>query len=123
MGPTIFECSGAPGVIEHIVDRAPRHSHVVVVGVCHDPISFVPAIAVAKELALEFVLAYRPSDLRDSLRRIADDPGRVTAMITATVGLEQSPIAIDALRGGSHGKILVLPQADEHASHAALQDP
>src|SRR5262245_34935988 len=58
--PVIFECVGAPGVLQHIIEGAPLLSRVVVVGVCMKTDSIEPAIAINKEIDLRFVLAYTP---------------------------------------------------------------
>ena len=112
-GLVVFECTGKAFVIEQIVEAAPRHTHLVIVGVSHDPITIIPAMAIAKELTMDFVLAYRHSDLKDSLHRIASDSARFAPLITATVSLARAAWAIDALRHGDHGKVLVLPYTDE----------
>jgi threonine dehydrogenase-like Zn-dependent dehydrogenase len=108
-GVTIFECTGRPGMLAAAVGEAPRHSHVVVVGVCTHPETIVPAQAVVRELALDFVLAYRPADLAESLRRIADGVVDVTPVITGIVGLDAAPEAFGALRRGEHAKVVVMP--------------
>jgi threonine dehydrogenase-like Zn-dependent dehydrogenase len=59
--PVIFECVGTPGVIDQIVSSAPLLSRIVVVGVCVGPDTFVPAMAINKEVDLRFVLAYNPT--------------------------------------------------------------
>jgi threonine dehydrogenase-like Zn-dependent dehydrogenase len=110
LGPTVFECAGVPGMIQKIVTGAPRHTHVVVVGVCHEPDPLVPVNAVVREIAVDFVLAYRPSEFTESLRRITEQVVDVAPLVTATVGLDEAPWAIEALRRGEHGKILVLPR-------------
>jgi threonine dehydrogenase-like Zn-dependent dehydrogenase len=111
LGPLIFECVGRHGILRSIIESAPRHSHIVVVGVCAHPDTIVPGLAVGKELSADFVLAYRPSEFAESLRRISEHAIDPTPLITATVGLDDAPWAIEALRRGEHTKILVLPGA------------
>jgi threonine dehydrogenase-like Zn-dependent dehydrogenase len=108
-GVVIFECVGQPGMLATAVAAAPRHSHVVVVGVCLRPDTFVPGLAVARELSIDFVLAYRPSELAESLRRIADGIVDPALLVTATVGLDDAPDAFDQLRRGEQVKVLVVP--------------
>jgi threonine dehydrogenase-like Zn-dependent dehydrogenase len=110
LGPTVFECVGTVGMIQKLVEGAPRHSHLVVVGVCSAPDTIVPVRAVVKEIAVDFVLAYRPAEFAESLRRITDGVVDVAPLITATVGLDEAPWAVEALRRGEHGKILISPR-------------
>jgi threonine dehydrogenase-like Zn-dependent dehydrogenase len=108
-GPVVFECVGLPGVFKDIIEKAPRHSHVVVVGVCLQPDSFLPGLAVVRELSVDFVLAYRPDEFEMSLQRIATGVVDPSPLVTKEVALDQVSEAIDALRRGDHGKILVRP--------------
>ena len=77
--PVVFECVGAPGVIESIIEGAPLFSRVVVVGVCVGADRFTPALAINKEIDLRFVLAYTPLEFRDTLHMLSEgkiDPRR-----------------------------------------------
>jgi threonine dehydrogenase-like Zn-dependent dehydrogenase len=109
LGPVVFECVGVPGLIQGLLESMPRHSHLVVVGVCGQPDQIVPGLANSKELSIEFVLAYRPSEFAESLRRIAQGRVGIGPMITATVGLGESQWAVDSLRNAEQAKILVEP--------------
>jgi threonine dehydrogenase-like Zn-dependent dehydrogenase len=114
-GPTVFECVGKPGLIQSIIEGTPRHTHLVVVGICRQPDTFVPVNAVVKEISVDFVLAYRPREFVESLRRITESVVDVAPLITATVDLDDAQWAVDALRRGEHGKILVLPRSENSA--------
>jgi threonine dehydrogenase-like Zn-dependent dehydrogenase len=109
LGPVVFECVGVPGLIQTLLESMPNHSQLVVVGVCGEPDRIVPALANTKELSLEFVLAYRPAEFAESLRRVAEGRVDVASMITATVGLDESQWAVESLRDAEHAKILVEP--------------
>jgi threonine dehydrogenase-like Zn-dependent dehydrogenase len=111
LGPVIFECVGKPGMLQGLLSAAPCHSHLVVVGVCRQPDTIVPVVATVREASVDFVLAYRPAEFAESLRRVAERAADVAPLITATVGLPGTPWAVEALRHGEHGKILVLPNA------------
>jgi threonine dehydrogenase-like Zn-dependent dehydrogenase len=108
----IFEAIGVPGVLDDVMRRAPLHSRVVVVGVCMQPDALTPFFGIAKELNVQFVLAYTPDEFAASLRSIAEGQIDVTPMITGEVGLEGIPGAFDALANPDrHCKILVIPEA------------
>jgi threonine dehydrogenase-like Zn-dependent dehydrogenase len=111
-GPVVFECVGVPGVIAQIVDAAPLRSRVVVVGVCMEPDTFQPAMAINKELDLRFVFAYDPAEFHDALQMVASGKVDPTPLITGTVGLDGVAAAFDALADAEHhAKILIDPSA------------
>jgi (R,R)-butanediol dehydrogenase/meso-butanediol dehydrogenase/diacetyl reductase len=98
----IFECVGAPGLIQQCVEVAPRHSTIVPVGVCEQPDSFMPFLALVKELQFRFAIAYTRDDFETVIAMLAQ--GRISgdAMVTDVVSLEQMPSAFEALRTPSH---------------------
>lgn len=115
-GPVVFECVGVPGMIENLVSHAPFRSRVVVVGVCMEPDTFRPAMALNKEIELRFVFAYDPGEYHDTLHMIADGKVDPSALITATIGLDGVAAAFDALGTAErHAKVLIDP-ASETAS-------
>jgi threonine dehydrogenase-like Zn-dependent dehydrogenase len=109
-GPVVFECVGRAGMLASTIAAVPRHSHVVVVGVCLEREPLVPGLAIVRELAMDFVLAYLPSELEESLRRLATDVVDASPIVTATVELDAAAAGFDALRRGDEAKVLVLPQ-------------
>jgi (R,R)-butanediol dehydrogenase/meso-butanediol dehydrogenase/diacetyl reductase len=94
----IFECVGVPGLIQQCVMMAPPRSRIVVVGVCTQPDTIIPVLAIVKELTLKFVVAYRKSDFRLTLDML--DRGRIEGrpMITDVVGFEGFADAFEALK-------------------------
>ncbi len=110
--PVIFECVGAPGVIQSVIDGAPLFSRVVVVGLCVNADQFMPAIAIRKELDLQFVGAYTPLEFRDTLHMLANGKVDPRPVITGTVGLDGVDGAFHALGDPEvHAKILIDPYA------------
>ncbi|HML00618.1 MAG TPA: zinc-binding dehydrogenase [Acidimicrobiales bacterium] len=106
----VFEAVGVPGIIEQLLRDVPPATRVVVVGVCMEPDTLSPFFAIAKELALQFVLAYSPADFAQSLSAIAEGRVDVAPMITGHVDLAGVPGAFEALgRPDEHVKILVEP--------------
>jgi threonine dehydrogenase-like Zn-dependent dehydrogenase len=109
-GPVVFECVGVPGIIGQIVNSAPLRSRVVVVGVCMEPDTFQPAMAINKEIDLRFVFAYDPAEFHDTLQMIADGKVDPSPLITGTVGLGGVEAAFDDLGSADHhAKILIDP--------------
>jgi threonine dehydrogenase-like Zn-dependent dehydrogenase len=116
--PIVFECVGARGVLQSILDSAPFFTHVVVIGVCMQPDTIEPAMGINKEIELRFVLAYSPLEFRDALHMIAEGKVDCAPIVTGTVGLHGVEAAFDALKDPErHAKILIDP-----ASAATLPD-
>jgi threonine dehydrogenase-like Zn-dependent dehydrogenase len=106
----VFEAVGVPGIIDDVLLRARHGTRLVVAGVCMQPDTVHPFFAIAKEINVQFVLAYDPNEFADSLRAIAEGDIDVTPVITGDVGLEDVGAAFDDLADPErHCKILVTP--------------
>ncbi|HUO91796.1 MAG TPA: zinc-binding dehydrogenase [Rhizomicrobium sp.] len=102
-GPDIiFECVGAPGLINQTMMEAPRGARIVIAGVCQQPDTIMPLMGIVKELELQFVLGYRRADFDYVIAMIASDRVDVAPMITDIVDLDALPSAFEALRKPSH---------------------
>ncbi|RMF20956.1 MAG: alcohol dehydrogenase, partial [Deltaproteobacteria bacterium] len=109
----VFECVGRPGVIESILEGAPRNVRAVVLGVCMEPDSIEPLVAITKEAALRFVAAYQPDEFAETLTAIASGELDAAAMVTGKVGLGGVADAFERLaRPEGHTKIVVEPWRD-----------
>ncbi len=109
-GPVVFECVGVPGILDEVIRSAPIASRVVVVGVCMEPDTIHPAMAINKEIDLRFVFAYQPHEFREALHLVADGKVDPTPLITGTVGLGGVAAAFEALGDPErHAKILIDP--------------
>ncbi|ORW31461.1 alcohol dehydrogenase [Mycobacterium paraense] len=106
----VFEAVGVPGIIDDVLRRARPGTRLVVAGVCMQPDTVHPFFAIAKEINVQFVLAYNPEEFGDSLRALAEGEIDVTPLITGEVGLEGVGQAFDDLADPErHCKILVTP--------------
>ena len=102
-GPDIiFECVGAPGLINEVMMMAPRNCKIVIAGVCQQMDMIMPLVGIVKELNLHFVLGYRPPDFDYVIEMIAKDRIDVDHMITDVVNLDGLPAAFEALRKPVH---------------------
>jgi len=102
-GPDIiFECVGAPGLINAAMMDAPRGCRIVIAGVCQHPDTIMPLMGIMKELELQFVLGYRPADFDYVISMIASDRVDVAHMVTDVVDLDGMPPAFEALRKPTH---------------------
>jgi threonine dehydrogenase-like Zn-dependent dehydrogenase len=106
----VFDAVGVPGIIDDVMRRARHGMRMVVVGVCMQADTVHPFFAIAKEISVQFVLAYDAKEFGDSLRAIAEGDIDVSPMITGAVGLEDVGAAFDDLADPErHCKILVTP--------------
>jgi threonine dehydrogenase-like Zn-dependent dehydrogenase len=106
----VFEAVGVPGIIDDVLLRARPGTRLVVAGVCMQPDTVHPFFAIAKEISVQFVLAYTPDEFGDSLRALAEGDIDVSPLITGEVGLPGVGEAFDELADPErHCKILVTP--------------
>jgi threonine dehydrogenase-like Zn-dependent dehydrogenase len=106
----VFEAVGVPGIIDDVLLRARPGTRLVVAGVCMQPDTVHPFFAIAKEINVQFVLAYTPDEFAESLRALAEGEIDVTPVITGEVGLAGVGQAFDDLADPErHCKILVTP--------------
>lgn len=108
--PVVFECVGVPGLLQQVIDGAPPHAHVVVVGVCTQPDTIQPATAITKELSLDFVFAYRAAEFAEALRLLASGAVDPSSFVTDSVPLAGVADAFARLRNPDDlVKVLVYP--------------
>jgi threonine dehydrogenase-like Zn-dependent dehydrogenase len=108
--PVIFECVGVPGILDGIIASAPLYSRVVVAGVCVEPDTIRPVMAINKEIDLRFVVGYTPLEFSDTLHMLAEGKAKAAPIATGTVGLPGVEAAFDTLADpGKHAKIIIEP--------------
>jgi len=106
----VFEAVGVPGVLDELLASVPARSRLVVAGVCMQPDTIRPLLAVVKELALQFVYAYDNDEFDATLRALADGELDVAPLLTGRVGLDGVAAAFDELgHADQHVKVLVEP--------------
>lgn len=106
----VFEAVGVPGIIDDVLLRARPGTRLVVAGVCMQPDTVHPFFAIAKEINVQFVLAYTPEEFTDSLRALAEGDIDARPLITGEVGLDAVGAAFDDLADPErHCKVLVTP--------------
>jgi threonine dehydrogenase-like Zn-dependent dehydrogenase len=83
---------------------------VVVLGFCSVPDSFVPAIAVWKEVRMQFSMTYSIAEFEHVARVLDAGVVECRAMVTDTVPLAALPTAFESLRRPTRQcKVLVSP--------------
>jgi threonine dehydrogenase-like Zn-dependent dehydrogenase len=99
-------------MLDAAMTDAPSGAQILVVGVCMQPDTVRPMVAIGKELNLQFVLGYDPMEFAESLRRIAEGEVDIDPLITGSVGIDGVPGAfVDLGDPDAHAKILVEPSA------------
>ncbi|MGZ4675301.1 MAG: zinc-binding dehydrogenase [Acidimicrobiia bacterium] len=110
--PVVFEAIGVPGIIDDLCRAVPSGTRITVVGVCMETDSFLPLVAVAKELQFQFVIYYDPAEFGDTLRALAEGEIDPSPLLTGVVGIEGAPGAFAVLgHPDAHAKIVVEPGA------------
>ncbi|HUZ12175.1 MAG TPA: zinc-binding dehydrogenase [Caulobacteraceae bacterium] len=108
--PLIFECVGAPGVVQSLAETAPAGARIVVAGVCMQSDRIEPLIFITKEIELRFVLGYSREEFAGSLANLAEGRTGYPEIVTGVVGLDATPDAFVRLQTDkSQIKILVAP--------------
>jgi threonine dehydrogenase-like Zn-dependent dehydrogenase len=106
----IFECVGVPGVIGQVIASAPGCSKIVVAGVCMQPDTFTPAVAIMKEIDLMFSIAYTTEEFGEAFGYLASGALDVGPLITNRIALGDLPDAFERLTvPDQDAKIIVLP--------------
>jgi threonine dehydrogenase-like Zn-dependent dehydrogenase len=108
--PVVFECVGAPGMLQALAEGAPGGTRIVVAGVCMETDRIDPLVFIGKELELRFVLGYSAEEFAGSLHNLAEGKTKYPNVITGVVGLDETPDAFASLQTDkSQIKILVSP--------------
>jgi threonine dehydrogenase-like Zn-dependent dehydrogenase len=93
----IFECVGVPGLIQQVLANAPPRSRLIVVGVCMQPDTIEPLMAISKEMNIHFVYAYSAEEFAQTLTDLADGRLEAEPIITSVVRPEGVARAFDTL--------------------------
>ncbi len=106
----VFEAVGLPGAVAQAIDTVKSLGTVVSLGFCSVPDTFVPVIALVKEVRLLFSMCYDKQDFQYTAEVMAAGDHRPRAMITDTVSLDALPGKFESLRGASPDcKVMVAP--------------
>ena len=81
----IFEAVGVPGMIDQAMVMAPRGARILVVGVCMEDDRIRPMAGIGRELNLQFVLGYEPTEFAGALEALAEGTTRYPEIVTGTV--------------------------------------
>ena len=108
--PVVVECVGTPGMIATSISATDVHGRLVVAGVCTKPDTFVPVVAMMKELTMHFVVYYRRQDFHTTVDALAQRRLPLDGFVTGSVGLDGFAAAFTALKTPTDQcKVLVHP--------------
>jgi (R,R)-butanediol dehydrogenase/meso-butanediol dehydrogenase/diacetyl reductase len=112
MPDVVIEAVGKKGVIGQAINCVRPAGTVVVLGFCSQLDSFLPAIAVWKEVKLQFAMTYSLAEFEHVARVLDRGDVDPRAMITDTITLDALPGAFEAMRQRTHQcKVMVDPWA------------
>jgi len=106
----VFECAGQKNLIAQAIHCVRPQGDVIVLGFCTVPDEFVPAVAVWKEVRIQFAVTYSMQEFEHVANVF--DAGHVEPrlMITDRISLDALPDAFEALRSRStQCKVMVNP--------------
>ena len=108
--PVIFECVGAPGMLQGLAQAAPAGSRIVVAGVCMETDQIEALDFIVKEIQLRFVYGYTQPEFAASLTNLAEGKTAYSQIVTGVATLAETPDAFVRLQTDkSQIKILVAP--------------
>lgn len=106
----IFENTGAGGMINRLVLEAPQNARILVTGIAAGEESFIPMLAISKELAIQFVIYYSGPEFAEALALIENGSIPWRLLVTGQIGLSDITQAFSELADPErHAKILINP--------------
>lgn len=98
---TVFECVGAPGLVNKAIEYAATYGQVISLGFCTEPDTLTPAMAGFKGVSLQFPVGY-------SLREFeyvaaVMDKGHIdpAMLVTSVISIDDLPATFDRLRAAN----------------------
>lgn len=106
----VFECVGYPGMLDQAVRLAAVRGQVIVAGVVFEQDTFLPILAMGKEVTIRYSQAYAERDFEAVIDAIARGRIAPAPIHTSTVSLDELPTAFAALHGNPREcKVLISP--------------
>lgn len=110
MPDVVYEAVGATGALARAIDYVRPGGSVIALGICSGVDSFIPSIAVWKEIQMRFSMCYDRQDFLYAEQVMALGDHRPRSMITGTITLDALPEKFESLRGTtSDCKVMVAP--------------
>ena len=104
----VFECVGIPGVIAQAIEQVRIKGTVVVLGLCTKPDTFVPFVALSKEVRLQTSAFFTQQEYHAALDVLSAGAVEPRQLVTDTIPLNQVPEVFESLRTRTHQcKVLI----------------
>ena len=106
----VFECVGLPGLIAQAVDQVRIKGTVLILGLCSRPDSFIPFVALSKEVRLQTSAFFKRQEYETALDALDSGAAEPRLLVTETVKLDAVPAMFESLRKRTHQcKVLIAP--------------
>jgi (R,R)-butanediol dehydrogenase/meso-butanediol dehydrogenase/diacetyl reductase len=106
----VFECVGVPGLIAQAVEQVRIKGTVLVLGLCTRPDTFVPFVALSKEVRLITSAFFKRQEYEAALDALDAGDAEPRQLVTDTIGLDAVPQTFEALKRRTHQcKVLIDP--------------
>ena len=107
----VYECVGVPGLIPQAVKQARVKGTVLILGLCTRPETFVPFVALSKELRLQTSAFFKRQEFEAALDVLDAGSAEPRNLITDTIGLGAVPTVFESLKKRTHQcKVLISPK-------------
>jgi (R,R)-butanediol dehydrogenase / meso-butanediol dehydrogenase / diacetyl reductase len=106
----VFECVGIPGLIAQAIDQVRIKGTVLILGLCTRPDTFVPFIALSKEVKLITSAFFKQQEYEAALDALDAGDAEPRLLVTDTIKLAEVPGTFEALKSRTHQcKVLIAP--------------
>ncbi len=107
----VYECVGVPGLIPQAVEQVRVKGTVLILGLCTRPETFVPFVALSKEVRLQTSAFFKRQEYEAALDALDAGAAEPRALITDTIGLDAVPDVFESLKKRTHQcKVLIAPR-------------
>ena len=104
----VFECVGLPGVIAQAVEQVRVQGTLLLLGLCTKPDTFIPFLALSKEVRLQTSAFFTLPEYRMALDALNAGAAEPRHLVTDTIALDQVPHVFESLRKRTHQcKVLI----------------
>jgi (R,R)-butanediol dehydrogenase/meso-butanediol dehydrogenase/diacetyl reductase len=107
----VYECVGVPGLIRQAIEQVRVKGTVLVLGLCTRPETFVPFVALSKEVRIQTSAFFKRQEYEAALDALDCGAAEPRALVTDTIGLDAVPDVFESLKKRTHQcKVLIAPR-------------
>jgi len=107
----VYECVGVPGLIPQAVEQTRIKGTVLILGLCTRPETFVPFVALSKEIRLQTSAFFKRQEYESALDALDAGAAEPRALVTDTINLDAVPDVFESLKKRTHQcKVLIAPK-------------